>query len=174
VIRISATPGPSARLLAVTAAALAVVGVAGCAGNAGVPAASATKTVTAPASQAPASQAPASQAPAASSAPANGSAGSGSPAAGTDPSAAGKLPAYQPSSVLSSSPSSTVLSSPGSVTKIGEFYKDALAKDGWQVRSAVTGTYSASFTAIRGSEGVSISVYPRGGGSGISVSTHPM
>ena len=76
--------------------------------------------------------------------------------------------------MVSSSASSTVLTSPDSVQKIGAFYSGALAKGGWHVTSSSTGAYHASFTADRGGEGASISVYPRAGGSGISISTHPM
>jgi hypothetical protein len=66
-----------------------------------------------------------------------------------------------------------VLTSPDSVTQIGNFYKDALAKGGWQIRSSSGSAYNASFSAHRANEGVSISVYPRGAGSGISIATHP-
>ncbi len=67
-----------------------------------------------------------------------------------------------------------MLTSPDSVTKVGEFYKDALAKGGWTVTSSTMGTYSATFVATRGSEGVSVSVYSLGHGSGISITTHPI
>jgi hypothetical protein len=66
-----------------------------------------------------------------------------------------------------------VLASPDSVAQVGTFYKDALAKGGWQIRSASSSAYNASFSAHRGNEGVSISVYARAGGSGISIATHP-
>jgi hypothetical protein len=56
---------------------------------------------------------------------------------------------------------------------VGAFYKDALAKDGWSLVSASSSPYSASFTAHRDGEGVAVSVYPRGSGSGISITTHP-
>jgi hypothetical protein len=64
-----------------------------------------------------------------------------------------------------------VLTSP-EVTKVGDFYKEALAKGGWQIRSSSTTAYNASFSAHRTGEGISISVYPRGAGSGISINTH--
>jgi len=66
-----------------------------------------------------------------------------------------------------------VLTSPDSVTKVGNFYKDSLAKGGWQIRSSSSSAYNASFSAHRSNQGVSISVYSRGGGSGISITTHP-
>lgn len=83
------------------------------------------------------------------------------------------IPEYHPSSLVRKSPSSTVLTSPDSVTQVGNFYKDALAKGGWQIRSSSGSAYNASFTAHRANEGVSISVYSRGAGSGISIATHP-
>jgi hypothetical protein len=84
-----------------------------------------------------------------------------------------RLPDYQPSKVVSKTSASTVLESSDSVRTIGEFYAGALAKGGWHVISSSVGPYHASFTAYRGDQGASISVYPRWGGSGISVSTHP-
>jgi hypothetical protein len=66
-----------------------------------------------------------------------------------------------------------VLTSPDSVTQVGNFYKDALAKGGWQIRSSTASAYNASFTAHRANEGVSISVYARRAGSGVSIATHP-
>jgi len=59
------------------------------------------------------------------------------------------------------------------VSTVGKFYAAALAKGGWQIRSAVNTAYSANFTAHRAGEGVNISVYRSGSGSGISISTHP-
>jgi hypothetical protein len=161
VIRISQGARMSPQMFAAVAAAAAAVGLAACSVSGGTPAASVTHTVTAPASQ------PA--APASPAAP-----GSGGTSAGTDASAAGKLPDYQPSTVVSRSAASTVLTSPDSVQKIGAFYSGALAKGGWHVTSSSMGPYHASFTADRSGEGTSISVYPRAGGSGISISTHPM
>ena len=66
-----------------------------------------------------------------------------------------------------------MLTSPDSVSKIGEFYRNALAVGGWHVSSSSTSAYHASFAAYRSDEGVSVSVYSRGSGSGISISTHP-
>jgi hypothetical protein len=67
-----------------------------------------------------------------------------------------------------------VLTSPDAVTKVAEFYKEALAKGGWHVTSSTIGTYSANFTATRGNEGANVSVYHTGSGSGVSINTHPM
>jgi hypothetical protein len=82
-------------------------------------------------------------------------------------------PDYQPSKVVSKTSASSVLESSDSVRTIGEFYAGALAKGGWHVISSSVGSYHASFTAYRGDQGASISVYPLGAGSGISVSTYP-
>jgi hypothetical protein len=149
---------------AIMAAALLAVGLAACGVSSGSAASpTATVTVSAPTSQAPAANSPAT----APTSPAHDtSAGASTPAAES-------LPEYQPAAVVSKSSTSTVLSSPDSVTKIGAFYADVLAKDGWQVISSSAGAYHASFTAALGHQGVSISVYPRFGGSGISISTYP-
>lgn len=79
------------------------------------------------------------------------------------------IPDYQPSKVKVKSVNATVLTSPDSVGKIGAFYKDELAKGGWDVISESTSAYHASFTAHRGKEVVSISVYRSGSGSGITI-----
>jgi hypothetical protein len=151
-------------MLAAVAAAGAAVSLAACSAAGSAPAAPAPAATHAAATPAAASQAPAAASPAVA-APA---AGGGGTAAG------GQLPDYQPSTVVSKSASSTVLTSPDPVGKIGAFYRDALARDGWHVTSSSTSAYHASFTAQRSSEGASISVYSRGSGSGISISTHPM
>lgn len=75
--------------------------------------------------------------------------------------------------MVSKSAYSTVLMSPDSVSKIGEFYRKALAAGGWHVTSSSMSAYQASFSANRSNEGVNVSVYSRGSGSGISISTHP-
>jgi len=144
-----------ARMPAVAVAvACAAVGLGACGGQSS-PAPAKTVTTTAAASQPPA----ASSSAAATSAPATGS-------------ATGTLPEYQPSTVLTKSPGYTLLKSPDSVDKINAFYKNALAQAGWHVISSSTGPYHGSFTVDRGSEGATISVYPVGSASEISVSTH--
>jgi hypothetical protein len=150
-------------LASVAVAALVATGAAACGATAGGPAASPAKTA---AASAPASQAPTANASASSSA--------GSTSAKADASTTGKLPDYRPSTVVSDSGTTTVLKSPDSVSKIGAFYRDALANGGWDTTSASTGFFHASFTAHRAHEGVSISVYPRFGGAGISISRYPV
>ena len=75
--------------------------------------------------------------------------------------------------MVSKSEYSTVLTSPDSVSKIGEFYRKALVTGGWHVTSSSMSAYQASFSANRNNQGVNVSVYSRGSGSGISISTHP-
>lgn len=166
---ISERLGLRARMFAVAVAtAIVAVGLAACAGQGGAPAAAPTNTVTV---TAPASQAAASSPAAATTTPASGSAGT-SPEA--DTSGKGTVPNYEPSTVVSKSAVSAVLTSPDPVSKIGAFYQSALAKGGWHVRSSSSSAYSANSNADLGTQGVTISVYPRGSGSGISISTHPV
>jgi len=163
VIRISEKLGTKARISAAVVAALAAVGLTGCAAPGRTPAATVTVTQTAPAGQA--SAAGNSTAAAPRSEP-------NSTSSAVDTSATGRLPDYQPSTVVSKSEYSTVLTSPDRVSKIGAFYQNALATGGWHVPSSSMGSFHSSFTAYRGHEGASISVYSRWGGSGISISTY--
>jgi hypothetical protein len=151
-------PGTRSRLFAAAAVAVAAVGLTACAASGGAPAATPTKTVTHTAQAGPA---PAASSPTAA------------PSGSADSSSAGELPDYHPSTLVSKSAYSTVLTSPDSVSKIGEFYRNALATGGWHVTSSSLSAYHASFAAYRSNEGVSVSVYSRGNGSGISISTHP-
>jgi hypothetical protein len=157
--------GSSIRLPVAAAAVLAAVTVAGCAGStaaSSAPTASATH----------AAAASSSQAPTAANSPSTAS-GSPKASAGSSGTASGKPPDYEPSRVVSSSASSTVLASPDAVAMVAEFYKESLAKGGWHLTSYTIGAYSASFTATRGNEAANISVYHTGSGSGISINTHP-
>ena len=158
-IRWAAGPGSFA---SVAATALLAVGLAACSVTTGGSAASPVKTVTA---TAPASHDNGN--PAAASQDNGSSAGSSAPAAE-------KLPDYRPSTVVSQGGTTTVLKSPDSVDKVGTFYKSALADGGWDTTSSSVGSVHASFTAHRAHEGVSISVYPGYGGSGISISRYPV
>jgi hypothetical protein len=152
------------RMLAAAAVAgLLAVGVAACGTTFGESTSSPAKTESAAASQAPAAKSSATKAKAAThDTSAQASA------------AMERLPDYQPATVISKSTTTTVLKSPDSLTKIGTFYKDALARGGWDTTSSSMGFFHASFTAHRSHEGVSISVYPRFGGSGISISEYPV
>jgi predicted small lipoprotein YifL len=149
---------------AAAAAAMLAVGLAACGGING-PATSPTTTVTA--------TAPASQAPAANSSATSSASHAADAAAGPSADTTGQLPDYQPSNMVSKTSTSAVLTSPDSVAKIGAFYADVLAKGGWHVISSSVGSFHASFTVSHDHQGASISVYPRWGGSGISISTYP-
>jgi hypothetical protein len=165
VIRISERLGTKARISAAVVAGFAAVGLTACAAPGGTPAATVTNTVT--------QTAPASQASAAGNSTAGApSSGSNGTSSAVDTSATGRLPDYQPSTVVSRSEYSTVLTSPDGVSKISTFYQKALDTGGWHVASSSMGPYHASFTAYRSHEGASISVYFRLGGSGISISTY--
>ena len=162
-IRISERLGIKALISAAAVAAFAAVGLTACAAPGGTPAATVTVTQTAPAGQAPA----AGNSTAAAPRP-----GSSDSSSATGTSATGRLPDYQPSTVVSMSEYSTVFTSSDRVSKIGAFYQNALATGGWHVASSSMGPLHESFTAYRGHEGASISVYVRWGGSGISISTY--
>jgi hypothetical protein len=149
---------------AAAAAAVLAVGLAACSGIEG-PTASPTTTVTATTQ--------ASQASVANSSPAPSASHAGDAAAGANADTTGTLPDYQPSKLVSKTSTSTVLTSPDSVAKVGAFYADVLAKGGWQVISSSVGSFHASFTVSHDHQGASISVYPRWDGSGISISTYP-
>lgn len=149
--------GTNAITQAAVAGVLVAVGLTGCGGSSG----GSTTTVTRPAA---ASSQPATSGPTKSTAART----TASTQAATTP-----LPDYQPSSIVTKSPGVTVLTSPSGVTTVGVFYKDALAEGGWQVTSASTNAYHASFAARRAGQGVSITVYPNGNGSGMTISTHP-
>lgn len=146
---------------AVAVAGLLAAGVAACSASAGGSAAAPDKTVT---RSAPASEAPAAK-PSAAKPESRARDTSGDASAAT-----GKLPDYQPATVVSKNGHTTVLTSPDSLAKIGEFYKKALASGGWDTTASSMSAYHASFTAHRAHKGVNISVYPRSGGSGISIS----
>ncbi|MBV8988855.1 MAG: hypothetical protein JOY58_11440 [Solirubrobacterales bacterium] len=152
-----------ARRLTTVAASLTALAAAACGGGS-------TTTVTKTGTSAASASTGAATAPATTTAAAS-STGAQAETSGA-PTSQAALPDYKPSSVLSKSPGATVLRSPSGVEAVGAFYKDALAKGGWQIVSASSGPYHASFTAHRSGEGVTVSVYPLASGSGISVTSH--
>ncbi|MGZ4523133.1 MAG: hypothetical protein ACXVXP_14415 [Mycobacteriaceae bacterium] len=91
----------------------------------------------------------------------------------TATSAAGEIPIYQPSTLVSQSMGSTVLSSTDSVGKVSDFYLAAVDKGGWQIVSKSVTAYSASLTVKRSGRGASISIATSGPGTVISISTYP-
>ncbi|GLY66680.1 hypothetical protein [Amycolatopsis taiwanensis] len=69
---------------------------------------------------------------------------------------------------------STQLHSNDPATKVGAFYLDALAEQGWTTTSKYQGQHSTNVVAKRGREGVTVQVSPSGSGSSISVTTYPV
>jgi hypothetical protein len=91
------------------------------------------------------------------------------PKAGTQ---SASIPEYQPSSVISRSPGHVQLSSPDSVTKVGDFYKQALDRGGWHISSDASSPYSVNLVAQRSSEGATVAIASTGRGASISVSDY--
>ncbi|MFD6228687.1 hypothetical protein ACFWFZ_17645 [Streptomyces sp. NPDC060232] len=69
---------------------------------------------------------------------------------------------------------STLLRSDDSVSKVGAFYVDALAREGWTTVSKYQGEYSVNIVAKRGNEGVTVQVSPTGSGTSVSITTYPV
>jgi hypothetical protein len=86
----------------------------------------------------------------------------------------GALATYEPSSVISEGGGSETITSPDPVSKVTAFYARQLSKGGWTINSKTITDYSGNFNAERGNEGVHISTYTRGSGSGATISTHPI
>ncbi|WML64865.1 hypothetical protein [Rhodococcus sp. AH-ZY2] len=145
----------------VTAAALAVaLAVGGCGTDDTYPSESAqTTTETAP-----------------ETTPPTGTAGSEPGQPGTEPQvteATGGIPAYQPSTLVSRSIGSTVLTTSDPIEQVGAFYLDFVDREGWQTVSESVTPYSTSLTIRKTGEGASISVSSGGDGTLISISTYP-
>ncbi|WP_189313963.1 hypothetical protein [Streptomyces brasiliensis] len=68
----------------------------------------------------------------------------------------------------------TVLHSGDSVSKVGSFYVDTLAREGWKTVSKYQGQFSANIVAKRGKEGVTVQASPTGSGTSISISKYPL
>jgi hypothetical protein len=158
----------SRKLSAVVLTVWLVAGLAACGGGGD----RATKTVTAQA-QATTTAAPAGgvtttktvtvQAPATTTAAPVKSSGGG-----------GALATYKPSAVISDAGGSETITSPDPVSKLTAFYARQLRKGGWTITSQTVTDYSGNFNAQRGNEGVHISTYTRGSGSGATISTYPI
>ncbi len=135
---------------AILALALAA-GVGACSssgGNSAAPAASATSAASSPAAP--------------SSAPA--------PAA----TAAGALPIYKPSKVVSDVGGHTQLSSQDPVSKVTAFYDAALHSGGWTVISSAETSVSTNIVAKRDGHGVTVAISSAGPvGTSISITTYP-
>lgn len=70
--------------------------------------------------------------------------------------AAGSLPAYQPSKVVSETSGGTELSTADSVSKVTRFYENALKDGGWRVVSTAKTAAKTTIVAMRGRNGVGI------------------
>jgi hypothetical protein len=66
------------------------------------------------------------------------------------------------------------LSSPDPVSKVTDFYDNALKSGGWSVTSSTKSGYNTTIIAKRGGQGATISISAAGSsGTSISVSTYP-
>lgn len=84
------------------------------------------------------------------------------------------IPMYPGATVVNRSTGYTLLRSNDSVSTVGSFYVDTLAKEGWQTISKYQGRWSVNVTAKRGHEGVTVQVNPSGSGTDISIATYPV
>jgi hypothetical protein len=83
------------------------------------------------------------------------------------------VPLYPGATQTRHTGSTTLLSTDDSVKQVGDFYADALGRDGWKTISKYVGDYSANIVARRGHDGVTVQVTPLGSHTAISVSTYP-
>ncbi|BAU84923.1 hypothetical protein SLA_4034 [Streptomyces laurentii] len=83
------------------------------------------------------------------------------------------VPLYPGATQTRHTGSTTLLSTDDSVKQVGDFYADALSRDGWKTISKYVGDYSANIVARRGHDGVTVQVTPLGSHTAISVSTYP-
>ena len=70
--------------------------------------------------------------------------------------AAGSLPAYQPSKVVSEASGHTLLSTADSVSKVTRFYENALKDQGWRIVSTAKTAARATIVAMHGTRGAGI------------------
>jgi hypothetical protein len=86
---------------------------------------------------------------------------------------AGPLPAYPGAEVTRHLGGTTLLHTDDPVGKVGTFYADTLAKEGWRTVSRYLGDRSADIVAKKGHEGVTVQVSPTGSGTSISITSYP-
>jgi hypothetical protein len=86
--------------------------------------------------------------------------------------AAGDVATYQPSEVVTQTSHYTLLHTSDGVARVTSFYDSQFASGGWTIVSKYAGPYSGTFTARKSGHGASVSIYPVGGGSSISISTY--
>ncbi|MFJ8198870.1 hypothetical protein [Streptomyces sp. NPDC096152] len=96
-----------------------------------------------------------------------------SPAATPSATASGPVPAYPGATVTTHTDGFTLLHSDDSVRKVGAFYVDTLAREGWRTISKYQGEFSVNVVAQRADEGVTVQVSPTGSGTSISITTYP-
>ncbi len=141
----------SSRFLGWAAAAALAVGVTACGGNTS-PDHGASPAITSATPSATSASAPATSSASASIA---------------------GIPFYQPSSTVSQTGSSAVLTSPDPVTKVTAYYVNVADTGGWTTVSRSITSYSGNLTIKKPGQGATISVAPSGAGSVISISTYP-
>lgn len=87
--------------------------------------------------------------------------------------ASGALPKYEPATVVSDAGGHIQLSSPDPVSKVTDFYDNALKSGGWSVTSSTKSGYNTTIVAKRDGQGATISISAAGAsGTSISVSTY--
>ncbi|MET9885809.1 hypothetical protein ABZZ20_22250 [Streptomyces sp. NPDC006430] len=86
--------------------------------------------------------------------------------------ASGPIPTYPGATVVSHVGGFTLLHTDDSVSKVGSFYVDALARDGWTTVSKYQGEFSVNLMARRDGKGVTVQVSPTGSGTSISITTY--
>lgn len=84
------------------------------------------------------------------------------------------IPKYQPSTVVTETVGSTVLTTPDSVEQVERFYADFIKENGWQTVSHAGTGPTANFTIKKSGQGANISISALDGSeTTISISTYP-
>lgn len=83
------------------------------------------------------------------------------------------IPFYQPSTIVSQTSDSAVLSSSGQVSKVTAFYVHVVDTEGWTVVSKSITAHSGNLTIKKSGHGATISISPSGSGTVVSITTYP-
>jgi hypothetical protein len=83
------------------------------------------------------------------------------------------IPFYKPSTTRTNTGDSATLTSSSSVTKVNDFYVNAVNSGGWTTVSKSTSQFHGNLTVKKAGQGATISVAPSGSGTLISISTYP-
>jgi hypothetical protein len=83
-----------------------------------------------------------------------------------------RLPAYEPSTLITDSRHWTVLRSPAVVGDIAGFYATELTRCGWQITSSVETGIAATVVARLGPHGATISINHTGSGTAITIACY--